>query len=49
MLHDAHEKTAAVLRTFVEMQRGPNPLSRADVAKLIAKRPEHYGVLSAWA
>lgn len=36
-----------VCRTFNEIQTGPNPLTQAEIDKLIAKRPSVYGVLKA--
>jgi hypothetical protein len=38
-----------VCNTFNEIQTGPNPLTQAEIKKLIAKRPGVYGVLRACA
>jgi hypothetical protein len=35
--------------TFNEIMSGPNPLTKAEIRRLIAKRPEKYGFLSKWA
>ena len=37
-----------VCKVFNDMQTGPNPVTPAEVDKLIEKRPDVYGVLSAW-
>ena len=37
-----------VCQVFNDMQTGPNPVTPAEVDKLIEKRPDVYGVLSAW-
>lgn len=50
--HAMREQTQArlfdVTRTFNEIMSGPNPLTRAEVERLVAKRPERYGALAAW-
>lgn len=37
-----------VCETFMEIMNGPNPLTREEIAKLVAKRPQ-YAVLAKWA
>lgn len=49
MQRTADQRVLAVCRTFNEIQTGPNPLTPAEVTALIAKRPNVYGVLQAWA
>lgn len=40
-----HRMVEAYL-TFCEIQKGPNPLTKDDVRKLIARRPEVWGSFS---
>ena len=44
----ADRRVLDVCRTFNDIQTGPNPLTPAEVDKLIEKRPDVYGVLRAW-
>ncbi|MHC4238033.1 MAG: hypothetical protein ACYSSM_07335 [Planctomycetota bacterium] len=37
---EAEKRSAAINRTYVEIQQGPNPLTPAELRKLAAKRPE---------
>jgi hypothetical protein len=43
----AEQRMFNVCNTFNEIQSGPNPLTQAEIEKLIAKRPDVYGVLRA--
>jgi len=43
--HAAERRCFAVCQVFNEIQTGPNPLSSEEIRRLIAKRPERYGVL----
>lgn len=45
---DAQAKMLATFRTFNEIMSGPNPLTRIEIERLIARRPERYGVLRAY-
>jgi len=45
----AEQRMFNVCNTFNEIQTGPNPLTQAEIEKLIAKRPDVYGVLHACA
>lgn len=47
MQRAADQRMLDVCRTFNEIQTGPNPLTQAEIDKLIAKRPSVYGVLKA--
>ncbi len=49
MQRAADQRVLDVCRTFNEIQTGPNPLTPAEVSKLIARHPDRYSVLSAWA
>lgn len=49
MQRSADQRLRTVCRTFNEIQTGPNPLTRAEVGKLIAKRPGVYNVLETFA
>lgn len=40
-----HRRT---LEAFEEIMAGPNPLTRAEVEAMIAKRPNRYGSLLSW-
>jgi hypothetical protein len=44
----AEQRHFALCRTFNEIMTGPNPLTKAEIQKLIDKRPERYGFLRAW-
>jgi len=48
MCSSADERIRVVLRTFNEVQQGPNPLTVDEVAKLIELRPHVYGCLRNW-
>lgn len=48
MFRGAEDRMFTVCRTFNEIQTGPNPLTPEEVDRLIAKRPEVYGVLAAF-
>jgi hypothetical protein len=37
----ANRKIRDMLRAFVEIQQGPNPLSRVDLEKLVARHPRY--------
>lgn len=41
----AHRRT---LEAFEEIMSGPNPLTRAEVEAMVAKRPNRYGSLLGW-
>lgn len=45
MLRNAEIRTFNVCKTFMEIQSGPNPLTREEVRKLIQKRPDLYAIL----
>lgn len=47
MQRAADQRVRDVCRTFNEIQSGPNPLTEAEIKKLIKKRPHVYGVLRA--
>ena len=42
------KQRAELLREFADLQTGPNPLTREEVRKLYAKRPEVYDFLCNW-
>ena len=44
----AHRKSADVNITFMEMVQSDNPLTKAELEKLIEKRPELWGRFSNW-
>jgi len=44
----ARRQTAAKMLAFAEMQAGPNPITPTELAALIEKRPEVWGVFRAW-
>lgn len=37
-----------VCKIFNEIQTGPNPLTKAELAELIRKRPERYSILKSF-
>jgi hypothetical protein len=41
-------KIAARCLAFNEIMTGPNPLTRDEIRTLIRRRPEKYGIFSAW-
>jgi hypothetical protein len=43
----AEQRVFDVCHTFNEIQTGPNPLTADEIERLVAKRPEVYGVLRA--
>ena len=45
--HTPGHRVLEVCRVFNEIQTGPNPLTPAEIRKLINKRPHLYGVLEA--
>lgn len=47
MMRAAEQRMFNVCHTFNEIQTGPNPLTQDEIKKLIAKRPDVYGVLRA--
>lgn len=47
MQRAADARVLSVCRTFNEIQTGPNPLTQAEIDRLVAKRPDVYGVLNA--
>jgi len=49
MQQAADQRVNSLYRTFNEIQTGPNPLSRADVRKLIDRCPARYYMLENWA
>ncbi len=49
MSKDAQQRIFDVCKTFNDIMTGPNPLTKAEIRRLIAKRPEVYGILSKWA
>ena len=42
------KQRADLLRECADLQTGPNPLTREEVRKLYAKRPEVYDFLCNW-
>jgi hypothetical protein len=42
MFYQAHRQIADRDAAFVEITNGPNPLTKAEIAKLIAKDPIRY-------
>jgi len=40
---EAQQKLAKKHETFMEIMRGPNPLTQDELRLLIKKRPEAYG------
>jgi hypothetical protein len=49
MCRDAFKMIAECNSLFMEMLKGPNPLTKAEIRKLIAKRPELWGRFSKFA
>lgn len=48
MQRSADERLRTRYRTFNEIMTGPNPLTREEMKKLLARRPDDYGFLEAW-
>lgn len=48
MYRNAERKAAALDNAFMDMLKGPNPLTKAELEALIAKRPEVYGRFANW-
>jgi hypothetical protein len=44
----ADQRTLDRCKAFNEIMTGPNPLTRAELASLIAKMPERYGMFARW-
>ena len=49
MQQSADRRILDMCNTFNEIMIGPNPLTKDEISKLIAKRPEVYSILEAWA
>lgn len=49
MSASAERRFFDLCHTFNEIMTGPNPLTKDEIRRLIAKRPEKYGFLSKWA
>ncbi len=47
MARAADQRMLDVCRTFNDIQSGSNPLTQAEIDRLVAKRPTVYGVLRA--
>jgi len=47
--HDAHRRLADADATFMEVMRGPNPLTPEEVRALIDRRPGLWGRFEKWA
>lgn len=48
MQRSADERVHARCRTFNEIMSGPNPLTPAEIGKLVARHPERWGMFSRW-
>lgn len=48
MFWRAHRRIADANETFLELVNGPNPITRAELAAAIEKRPEVWGRFAAW-
>ena len=48
MCQNADERIRIVLRTFNEVQTGPNPLTLSEMEKLVEMHPERYGILRSY-
>ena len=48
MQQNADARLLSVCKAFSDIQSSGNPLTPEEVDRLIAKRPEAYGVLAAW-
>jgi hypothetical protein len=48
MCQNADERIRIVLRTFNEVQTGPNPLTLSEVEQLIKMHPERYSILRSY-
>ena len=48
MLRAAQGSYADKCKAFVEIQTGPNPLTKQEIAKLIKRNPERYGFLKGY-
>lgn len=44
----ADRRILDLCKLFNEIMTGPNPLTRDEIAALVAKRPDVYGVLERW-
>jgi hypothetical protein len=48
MMKMAQRRIADLCLLFLEIQQGPNPLTKDEIRKLVEKRAD-YGILRAWA
>ena len=48
MERSAAERIFIICRTFNTIMSGPNPLTKAEIKKLIEKRPEVWGMFRRW-
>ena len=44
----AQARISGALRTFVEIQQGPNPLTNAEIVRLVQRHPKRYSFLRAY-
>lgn len=42
MWQQAEQRSADANSVFIEIQQGPNPLTDAEIEKLIVKNPDHW-------
>ena len=49
MCRSADQAVLDRCKVFNEIQTGPNPLTPAEVRRLIDRRPEVWGLFEAWA
>jgi hypothetical protein len=46
MYEAARNKIASLMRTLVEIQSGPNPLTREQIAIMVKRRPGRYACIA---
>ena len=48
MQRSAQQRQFDVCHTFNEIMTGPNPLTKEEIKRLIARRPEVWGIFHRW-